>query len=619
MKLIITISFLSTFNYALSQQNNIDSLLEIVSYNRSDARTFYAVKKLGELFEKENPERSIAYYRHAMEFPFLSKYANEFVQVCNSLGELYHHRGMYDSSFLLHRQALSLTQKFNLEKESALAYQGIGLNFMRLSQHDSARYYFKQVLVMALQLKDLSLQAGGYNNLGNVSLEESNNQGALEKFIKAAELYERINNTDGLSKALSNIGNIENILGHYDKALDYTQRALAISEKNNSDFNVAYCHRLIGRIYRKQKNYDKALEEYELAAKIYSQLGDQRNEGETRQSIGNIYFDQGKYKEALVESGKSIRIARKISNSSLFAYTFSSIAFAWYELKQFDKAITYFDSSAIKARVIKNRYLVMDAYEAKSGIYAEQNQYKSALEFHQLYSALKDSLTSEENRQATEELEAKYQNTKKQAEIELLRKDQELKNISLKQSRTLQTAMATAFGLLIVIGLLVSNRNKVINQAKRQMEIEKVRNQIARDLHDDIGSTLSSINLISQVALQENPSRSILYFKKIGEQSAKTMESMSDMVWSINPDNDTLQKTVVKMKEFSAEILEPKNMGYQFQVDEKLNDVSLDVARRKNLFLVFKEAINNAAKYSDGTFVNVSIFRIHRMAMACEI
>jgi signal transduction histidine kinase len=79
------------------------------------------------------------------------------------------------------------------------------------------------------------------------------------------------------------------------------------------------------------------------------------------------------------------------------------------------------------------------------------------------------------------------------------------------------------------------------------------------------------------------------------------------MVWSINPDNDTFQKTLARMKEFSAEILEPKNIDYRFEVDEKLNELALDVAKRKNLFLVFKEAINNAAKYSEGSFVHITI------------
>jgi signal transduction histidine kinase len=162
--------------------------------------------------------------------------------------------------------------------------------------------------------------------------------------------------------------------------------------------------------------------------------------------------------------------------------------------------------------------------------------------------------------------------------------------------------------MLVAIGLLVFNRNRAIQQARRQAEIERVRNQIARDLHDDMGSTLSSINLISQVALTEDSGGvQTKYFKRIAEQSAKMMESMSDMVWSINPHNDTLQKTVVKMKEFSAEILEPKNIGYKFEIDEALNSIFLDVASRKNLFLIFKESINNAAKYSGSSFINIFI------------
>jgi len=192
----------------------------------------------------------------------------------------------------------------------------------------------------------------------------------------------------------------------------------------------------------------------------------------------------------------------------------------------------------------------------------------------------------------------------------LLQKEQQLKNISLKQNLTIQTAMAVAFVLLIVIGLLVFNRHRLIHQANRHMEIERMRNEIARDLHDDMGSTLSSIHIISQLALKENQSDSGNYFQRIAENSAKMMESMSDMVWSINPENDSLQKMLIKMKEFSAEILEPKNINYRFQGEDSLNGTVLDVAKRKNIFLIFKESINNAAKYSEGSFIEIQIAHV---------
>lgn len=604
----ITILVLSFCATSLAQQTKIDSLLKIVNSKREDAEAFLALKSLAELVVDKTPDQAVSYYRKAIKFPFRTKYVKEFVRVYNSLATLYHTRAQYDSSFYLHEQAMVLAQRFELKNELVLAYHGIALNFMRQSKNDSARFFFTQSLNLATQICDFSMQASSYNNLGNVFLEEANYPESLEKFIKAADLYEKISNSDGLSKALVNIGNIQNIIGQYDKAIDYTQRALTISEKNNSESNIAYCHRLLGRIYRKQKLLDKALNEYQQAIKIYSQMSDHRNEGETLQGIGNIYYDQRKFTEALHEYEKANFIAHHIFNYAQVAYTFSGMGFAWYQLRNFRKAHAYFDSSMIQARRVKNRYLVMDALEAKSNIYAEQELYRDALQFHQRYSLLKDSISSEENQQQTEELEVKYQNTKKQAEINLLQKDKQLKTISLAQSRTLQTALITAIILLLIIAFLVFNRNKMIDQAKRQMEIERVRNQIARDLHDDMGSTLSSIHIMSQLALKEDPQTlATKYFQRIGDHTSKIMESMSDMVWSINPDNDSLQKTIAKMKEFSAEILEPKNMTYQFHMEDSLNGISLDVAKRKNFFLIFKEIINNAAKYSEGTVVNICI------------
>ncbi|MGC4022738.1 MAG: tetratricopeptide repeat protein [Cyclobacteriaceae bacterium] len=587
-------------------QTQVDSLLKIVSRNEGDAQSFYAFKQLGKITEDSNPKQAIAYYRHTLQFPIRTIYAKDFVEASNSLAELYQTLGRYDSSSLVYEQSIVISQKFNFAREEAIANQGIALNYMNQSILDSAKFYFGRSVSIAVQIKDLSLQASGRNNLGNLALEETKYPEALEQFIEAAKIYESVKNKQGLAKSLANIGNIQNILGQYDKALDYTQRAQKIFEETNNERSLAYCYRLLGRIYRKQKKLDKSLDVYQRALAVYKKVGDLRNEGETHQSIGNIYFDLKKIQAALNEFEKSIRIAKAINNPSQLAYTFSGMGVAWYQLKKHDKAIAYFDSSIAKAREVKNRYLVMDAYEAKSEIYEDLKNYKEALALRHLFTELKDSIANEENREAAAELEAKYQSSQKQTEIELLKKDQLLQNASLKQSRILQTALITAVALLLVIGLLIFNRNKVINHSKRLMEIERVRNQIARDLHDDMGSTLSSINLISQVALKDNSIDSkSKYFQRIGEQSSKIMESMSDMVWSINPENDSFQKTIAKMKEFCAEILEPRNIGFTFLIDEALNSISLDVAKRKNLFLIFKETINNAAKYSSASFVNI--------------
>jgi signal transduction histidine kinase len=104
----------------------------------------------------------------------------------------------------------------------------------------------------------------------------------------------------------------------------------------------------------------------------------------------------------------------------------------------------------------------------------------------------------------------------------------------------------------------------------------------------------------------ENPNGSSPHMNRIAEQSSRMMESMTDMVWSINPVNDSMEKVAVKMKVFAGEILEPKNISYKFSGEESLGGLILDAEKRKNLFLIFKEAINNAAKYSDANEVEIT-------------
>jgi signal transduction histidine kinase/streptogramin lyase len=129
---------------------------------------------------------------------------------------------------------------------------------------------------------------------------------------------------------------------------------------------------------------------------------------------------------------------------------------------------------------------------------------------------------------------------------------------------------------------------------------EQIRSKVARDLHDDMGSSLSSINIMSKIALEKNePVISNNYLKVIRENAVLMQESLSDIVWAINPQNDTMEKVLVRMKEFAAEIFEPLNIQYDFVEEGDLSNVKLDINTRKDFYLIFKESINNAAKYSE--------------------
>jgi signal transduction histidine kinase len=149
-------------------------------------------------------------------------------------------------------------------------------------------------------------------------------------------------------------------------------------------------------------------------------------------------------------------------------------------------------------------------------------------------------------------------------------------------------------------------QGEVIRQLKAN---EQMRNRIARDLHDDIGSTLSSIGILSQVVeyqIETNPESVKGLIRRISESSQKVQRSLSDIVWTTKQIEESLDSVIVKMKEFTAEILEPKNIEYTFNVSD-LSAINFSPLKQYNIYLIFKEALNNSVKYAKATEVEITI------------
>jgi signal transduction histidine kinase len=112
---------------------------------------------------------------------------------------------------------------------------------------------------------------------------------------------------------------------------------------------------------------------------------------------------------------------------------------------------------------------------------------------------------------------------------------------------------------------------------------------------------------MAKAKMASDPKKTAEYIGKIGDNSQRMMEAMDDIVWAIKPDNDTMQRLIARMREFATNVLEAKDMQIEFLADEELNNLKPDMEYRRDLFLLFKEAVNNAAKYSQGTKVTIQI------------
>lgn len=141
---------------------------------------------------------------------------------------------------------------------------------------------------------------------------------------------------------------------------------------------------------------------------------------------------------------------------------------------------------------------------------------------------------------------------------------------------------------------------------------ENLRTRIARDLHDEMGSNLTSIHIMSRLAADDKLTKQSAsdQFLKINGHITGIMENLSDMVWTVNPENDNFDKLMYRIKEYAAEALENAGIGLRF---EELKDgwkFKLNAEERKNIYLIAKEGINNAIKYSGATLLKVRFERV---------
>lgn len=159
---------------------------------------------------------------------------------------------------------------------------------------------------------------------------------------------------------------------------------------------------------------------------------------------------------------------------------------------------------------------------------------------------------------------------------------------------------------LLLFLLLFSLYSWRISQVKK---IFQVRNAISKDLHDEIGATLSSINIYSDIAQSKvNGNKEVVsLLGRIYQGSQQALESINDIVWYVDPRNDNFESIVVKMQDFAVPVLEAKNIATTFDVHENVLTSSMTMQVRQSTYRIFKEAINNILKYSQANKVLVKI------------
>jgi len=160
------------------------------------------------------------------------------------------------------------------------------------------------------------------------------------------------------------------------------------------------------------------------------------------------------------------------------------------------------------------------------------------------------------------------------------------------------------FVTAILVALAAGGHLLFQHRVRRLLELERVRTRIATDLHDDIGSSLSQIAILSEVVRQRVGAHNLSVMEplsRISLVSSELMDTMSDIVWAIDPRKDHLSDLTQRMRRFSSDVFTARNIAFEFHAGDPARDIELGADVRRQVFLVFKESVNNIVQHSGCT------------------
>ncbi|HRB50970.1 MAG TPA: tetratricopeptide repeat protein [Niabella sp.] len=471
----------------------------------------------------------------------------------NSYGVFLRDISLYDSSIGWHLKALDVAKLQNNTHEQIISYNNLGVAYRRMDDYVLALDYLDLSRDLSEKSGDNFSLTVALNSIGNIHLMQREYKTAIEYFMECIPISIKAGNDRGLAINMQNLGECYQKLGQSDSAEHYYTQALDYNKKRNDNKGIAICYNSIGNLLQEKGEIAKALNLYKLALPI------------------NI----------------------KLRDKIFIANSYNNIAEAYLLRKDYQLAKQMFDTSLKISSTIGSVAEAKEAYEGLMKIAEAEQSWQKAFTYSKLFKSLSDSIVNSQTTQTLRGKELAYH----QGKIALL----ESKG---KNDRILIFGGLMLFLLLAISGVLYYLRNRLLERSNRLQQELEIRTQIASDLHDDMGSSLSSIHIFSELLRKKGLDSNEL-LSKIEANAKDTLEALDDIIWLVKPSNDKFSNLGTHIREFSVPLFESKEINFEIEFPDSISEIPLPMETRRNIYLIIKESVNNLIKYSECTSASI--------------
>ncbi|MFD2200559.1 tetratricopeptide repeat protein [Shivajiella indica] len=367
--------------------------------------------------------------------------------------------------------AILLALKINYKKGLADAYNVQGRALANQGNFQDAIFIFKQALTEYHELNDKTGEANILNNLGSIYHRMGNSTKALEFHFQSLKISEELGNKIRIGTSYNNIGTVfQQSESTLDDALESYKKALAVFEEIDYETGVSTVAMNIGEIYFLEFNYDSALHYHEVALELCDGTIDATF---PLTQMGEIYGTMGEYEKALSYHQRAMDIAENLDAKFELTQSLIGLAKTLKRQGQFQPAIRTLERAKVLAEEIDAKPELKDAYEGLSELFALVGDFKTAYNNEINAKSVKEEIAKSSTDDMIRKLQFEFELSQKEAEIELLQKDTELKNAAVFNQRIIIFTSLGGLLLFIIISIFLFRNNLNKQKANKLLQTQK--------------------------------------------------------------------------------------------------------------------------------------------------
>ena len=372
-------------------------------------------------------------------------------------------------------QAKELAERISYYSGLAYAHKSIGMGYYFQGNYIEATISWQQSLKTFESINDRLGVCNMQNNLGAVYYNEGDNNKAIEYYVESLGISEEIGDSLRIATALVNIGAVYySKRATHDMALEYYTRALPLSEALGDYDAIGTSAVNMGQIYLDKEDdiaalfyFTKALEAYEK-----SETG---NVPYAMLNLGRVYAYRKDFVTAINYQRAAYELAEKNNAKLEMAQSLLSLADTYDQMGDISQSIENFKYSREISKEIGASYVLQDAYNGLAQTYAKVPDYPNAFKYQSLYNDIKDTLYNAEMDKRIQALTLNFEINKKQGQIDLLTKDQQLQELALQRQKLQRNAVAISGALILVLALGMLSRYRYVRKTNKIIAYEKER------------------------------------------------------------------------------------------------------------------------------------------------